>query len=125
MGKVIKLSENKFDKLFEVESPNVTTDYDDENDEYTEYDEFGRYINDWAEKNGLDIEKDGWFYKIYIGDSLQGQIIVDFNNDINPKSAHVFKMTMACDDIEENFQILRDYHKVLDALKNFNDRGTY
>ena len=114
MGKVIKLSENKFKRLFESEDDGV--------DEFTKYDDFERYITTWAKESGFDIEKDGWFYKLYVGSNGQCTIIVDFDNETEPQRAFVFKMEMSCDNFEENFEILKEYQKVLYALDVFNKK---
>lgn len=113
MGKLIKLSENKFKKLFESE---------DEVDKFTKYDEFERFITTWAKENYFYIEKDGWFYKLYVGGNEQCAITVDFEDETEPQRAFVFKMEMSCDNIEENFEILKEYQKVLYALNVFNKK---
>ena len=58
MGKVVKISENKFNKLFEEQEPYITmADDESDYDEYASYHEFEKYIVDWANHNNIEIEK--------------------------------------------------------------------
>lgn len=122
MGKVVKISENKFNKLFEADEPYITMANDEKADEYAEYHEFENYINEWAKANNIDIEKDGWFFKFFIGQSEEGEIKVDFNVDVEPQQAYVYQLNMTCDNIKQNADILQEYQKVLYALNEFNNR---
>lgn len=122
MGKVIKISENKFKKIFESDEPYITMANDEDVDEYAEYHEFEKYINEWAEANNIDIEKDGWFFKFFIGQSEEGEVKVDFNVDVEPQQAYVYQLNMTCDNIKQNVEILKEYQKVLYALNEFNNR---
>ena len=123
MGKVVKISENKFNKLFEEQEPYITmADDESDYDEYATYHEFEKYIVEWANHNNIEIEKDGWFYKLFIGQNEEGEVRVDFNTDVEPNQAYIYQLNMTCDNINQNIEIFKDYQKILYALSEYNKK---
>ena len=120
MGKVIKINENAFKRLFEDEDY-MDSLYDEEGTEGADvFNKFQEFIQSFAEQNGFEIETyRGTMHLLHIGDDLEGQVVVDFNQDTN--QAYIFELKMDGKDIESNKQTIAQVIKIINALNKFNN----
>jgi hypothetical protein len=122
MGKVVKLSEEKYKRLIENDEY-VTYDDDYSFDEFAGQDEFEEFIASYARQKGIDCENEDGFLVICIGEYADGKAYIDYDNDSN--SANIFKVEFQCNSMEENKAAIEQVQELFATIEEYNNTHGY